>query len=53
MKTATTVTDHLREAARRATARADVAYQLGICGGLALMAGFIGTAGALLVHGAL
>ncbi|MEX2081417.1 MAG: hypothetical protein WEC33_07350 [Dehalococcoidia bacterium] len=35
---------------RRIHARADAAYQFAICLGLAAMAGFVGTAGALVAH---
>lgn len=36
--------------ARRAADKADTAYQFVVCFGLALMAGFIGTAGAFMMH---
>jgi hypothetical protein len=40
----------IQPAARRALDRADALYQFGICLGLAIMAGFVGTAGAFMVH---
>lgn len=39
--------------AQRAVARGDAAYQFAVCLGLALMAGFAGTAGAFMAHGAI
>ena len=39
------------EAARRAAVKADTMYQFAVCIGLVLMAGFAGTAGALVLHG--
>ncbi len=41
------------EAARKAAAKADAMYQFAVCVGLALMAGFVGTAGAFVVHTAI
>lgn len=38
------------EAARKAAEKADALYQFSVCLGLALMAGFVGTAGAFVVH---
>jgi hypothetical protein len=41
------------EAARKAAEKADTLYQFAVCFGLALMAGFVGTAGAFVVHTAI
>jgi len=41
------------EAARRAAAKAETMYQFTVCTGLALVAAFAGTAGALMMHNAI
>lgn len=46
-----TATNRVQDMARRTGSHAEQVYQLVVCGGLALMAGFAGTAGALLLHG--
>jgi hypothetical protein len=47
-KTTTVATANLRKVA----AKADAMYQFAVCSGLALMAGFVGTAGAFVLHAA-